>query len=590
MIGKTLLGSAFPVRVQSMLDTSALDTQGCVEQAARIVAAGGELVRIAVPGVKEAINLEQVRAAWRAAGYDQPLVADVHFSPEAAMEAARHVEKVRVNPGNFAERQGKRAWTDDEYAGALREVGEKLWRFIACCKKHHTAVRVGTNHGSLSDRVLWRYGNTAEGMVEATMEYLRVFREASFFNVVVSLKSSDCRVMVDAVRLLVKRMEEERMAFPLHLGVTEAGEGEDGRVRSAVGIGTLLNEGIGDTIRVSLTEAPEREIPVARELLKWCIPYYRPDPPVLPPRCSRPLIVADVAGWEGPDLEDLDFTVVDGERWQAGERSPELIRVEVPGAALARVPEEVQVLVPFERLEEARGWCPRALPLMDMATFQREKATAGCVEVRSLLDLDEAARALLAGRQEVMVVVNPPSLDYRLYRQLLEEMARQEVKNPLIVRAETGENDPGVLHVAVPSQVGGLFLDRLAHGLWVTCRGEVPPRIGMQLSRDILQSTGVRRYKTEFVSCPGCGRTLFNLQESVREVKRALAAFPGLKIAVMGCVVNGPGEMGDADYGYVGAGRGKVTLYQGQRVARTNVPEEEALEALKGLIMKDRRV
>ncbi|MDR1274110.1 MAG: (E)-4-hydroxy-3-methylbut-2-enyl-diphosphate synthase, partial [Odoribacteraceae bacterium] len=570
-IGALTLGSEHPVRLQSMLNTNTMDTGACVEQAARIVEAGGELVRITAPGVREAENLKQIRAAWRERGYRQPLSADIHFSPEAAMVAARYVEKVRINPGNFADKRGAATaltYTGEQYAAGVQQLREKMTRFLACCREHHTAVRVGTNHGSLSDRVMSRYGNTPEGMVEATLEYLRVCRDEAFPDVVVSLKSSDCRVMVDAVRLLVRRMEEEGMAYPLHLGVTEAGEGEDGRVRSAIGIGTLLNEGIGDTIRVSLTEEPEREIPVARELIKWCRPLYRRDRPALPPRCSRPVIVADVSNAACLDervMAGLDFVIdkvndpVRGDLLKAGIQAPEMVYAEALGPELTKLPAGVTVIVPLDSLDVAHVYNRSAIPYMDATRFKQERAPAGCVELRVPSDLDEETRALLAALPEVLVVLYPPSPDYALYREMLEWLAHRGVENKIIVRVETREADPEVLNVAIPSRVGGLFLDRLAHGIWITCR--MPDAfLGLTLSRDILQSTGTRRYKTEFISCPGCGRTLFNLQDAVRAVKRALACFPRLKIAVMGCIVNGPGEMGDADYGYVGAGHGKVTL------------------------------
>jgi (E)-4-hydroxy-3-methylbut-2-enyl-diphosphate synthase len=573
-----------------MLDTSATDAVACAGQAARVADAGGELARVAVRGVKEAENLRHVKALLEERGYRLPLVADVHFSPAAAMEAARHVEKVRVNPGNFAEKPGGSAsgvYTDEEYAAGLEHARERLRRFIACCEKYRVAARVGTNHGSLSPRVTSRHGNTPAGMVEATMEYLQVFREANFFNVVVSLKSSDCRVMVNAVRLLVKRMEEEGMDFPLHLGVTEAGEGEDGRARSAVGIGTLLNEGIGDTIRVSLTEAPEREIPVARALIAWCRPCYRVNPPTLPERCSRPFIVADCQGEREMAALDFDGPGDDG-RWKTGERSPEMIHAATPGPWLGRVPGEVTVIVPVERLEAARAYHRGAIPCMDVARFKRENdAREGCVEVNDPLELDGEMPGLLAARPGMMVVMNPPSLDYGLYREMIEKMERAGVTNRVITRAVTGGRDREALHVLIPSRVGGLFLDRLSHGLWISCREETSASTGLKLSRDILQVAGTRRYKTEFISCPGCGRTLFHLQNAVREVKRELSCFPRLKIAVMGCIVNGPGEMGDADYGYVGAGRGKVTLYKGKDVAWANVPEEMAARVLKELIMQE---
>jgi (E)-4-hydroxy-3-methylbut-2-enyl-diphosphate synthase len=574
-----------------MLDTCTRDTIACVEQAARIVEAGGEMVRVTAPGLDDAANLACIQAEWRARGFRQPLVADIHFNPEGAMVAACHVEKVRINPGNFAEARGGRSTDDEEaYADGARGVRERLLPLIARCREHGTALRVGTNHGSLSERVTRRHGNTPGGMVEATMEYLRVCRDEGFGDVVVSLKSSDCRVMVQAVRMLVRRMEEEGMAFPLHLGVTEAGEGEDGRVRSAVGIGTLLNEGIGDTIRVSLTEAPEREIPVARELVGCCRPRFRGEAPVLEERCARPVVVADVSGaacLDGKVMRELDFVLerendpVRGDVWGSGPRAPEMLFTGTIGPVLTGLPEGVTVVVPAGCVDVARVYRRATIPYMDVPTFKRERPGTGCLEVRLPGELDGETRALLAERPGVYLVLFPPSLDYALYRDLFETLEREGVSNRTIARVA------GDSPVTVPAHVGGLFLDRLPHGIWVTCQGVAE---GVELARQILQSTGTRRYKTEFVSCPGCGRTSFRLQDVAREVKGALAGFPRLKIAVMGCIVNGPGEMGDADYGYVGAGRGKVTLYKGKDVARRNVPEEEAVEALRQLITAEMKM
>lgn len=594
------MGSDYPVRIQSMLNTDTMDTEACVEQAIRIIEAGGELVRVTAPGVKEAQNLKNIREELRRRGYTTPLSADIHFNPAAAIEAACHVEKVRINPGNFADKRAtfkELSYTDEEYAGELRALREKFKAFLDVCRAHGTAVRVGTNHGSLSDRIMSRYGNTPEGMVEATMEYLRVCRDEAFDDVVISLKSSDCRVMVEAVRLLARRMEEEGMRYPLHLGVTEAGEGEDGRVRSAVGIGTLLNEGLGDTIRVSLTEEPEREIPVARELVECCEPCYRENPPVLEGRWSRPVIVADISSRDCVD-EDvtaaLDFHVaaeddpVRGDLLEAGPSAPEMIYTEALGPELTKLPETVWVVVPYGNVDLAHVYNRRAVALVPSAEYLRlrEPLTGDwhLVEVRGMDEWTPALVERLRRDGNAALVLNPVRPVYMAYRQLLEAVAAAALPVRVILRAEAGGLRGKSLSLCLASQLGGLFVDRLGYGIWLSVDDREDVAVGLRLSRDILQAAGVRRYKTEFVSCPGCGRTLYDLQSSVARVKEAFGHLRRLKIAVMGCVVNGPGEMGDADYGYVGAGNGKVNLFRGRRMVRVGVPEGEAIEALRRLI------
>ena len=438
---------------------------------------------------------------------------------------------------------------------------------------------------------------TPEGMVEATMEYLRVCRDEAFDDVVISLKSSDCRVMVEAVRLLARRMEEEGMRYPLHLGVTEAGEGEDGRVRSAVGIGTLLNEGLGDTIRVSLTEEPEREIPVARELVECCEPCYRENPPVLEGRWSRPVIVADISSRDCVD-EDvtaaLDFHVaaeddpVRGDLLEAGPSAPEMIYTEALGPELTKLPETVWVVVPYGNVDLAHVYNRRAVALVPSAEYLRlrEPLTGDwhLVEVRGMDEWTPALVERLRRDGNAALVLNPVRPVYMAYRQLLETVAAAALPVRVILRAEAGGLRGESLSLRLASQLGGLFVDRLGYGIWLSVDDREDVAVGLRLSRDILQAAGVRRYKTEFVSCPGCGRTLYDLQSSVARVKEAFGHLRRLKIAVMGCVVNGPGEMGDADYGYVGAGNGKVNLFRGRRMVRVGVPEGEAIEALRRLI------
>jgi (E)-4-hydroxy-3-methylbut-2-enyl-diphosphate synthase len=585
-----------------MLNTHTLDTEACVEQAIRIIEAGGQLVRITAQGVKEAENLKNIRDRLRGRGYTTPLSADIHFTPEAAMVAARYVEKVRINPGNFADKRAvfrRMEYTEESYAEELQQLREKFTAFLDVCREHRTAVRIGTNHGSLSDRILNRYGNTPEGMAEATLEYLRICRDTGFRDVVISLKSSNCRIMVTAVRLLVQAMEREGMEYPLHLGVTEAGEGEDGRIRSAAGIGCLLNEGIGDTIRVSLTEAPEREIPVARLLTDVCIPRYEQHRTTVSGTQTCPFIVADVSAEETIDekvtaaLDFRDPGEADpalGLRLSAGRKAPEMIYTEALGPEWTKLPEETIVVVPYANLDVACIYNRNASPLMTAATYKKHKTTAGrfrFVELNDVAELDaELTAALKQDKKAVAVLSSVP--DYARYRSWPDLLLRSGLPElPVIIRVKPEQFEPDRTPLEIAAHTAGLFIDRLAAGLWITFPGAGNSLTALELSRNILQSVGARRYKAEFVSCPGCGRTLYNLEEAVSRVKSAFAHLDRLKIAVMGCVVNGPGEMGDADYGYVGAGNGKVNLYKGQQMVKTAVPESEAVAALEQLIREN---
>jgi (E)-4-hydroxy-3-methylbut-2-enyl-diphosphate synthase len=448
-VGKVAIGGDNPIRVQSMATTDTNDTEGSVAQAKRIIDAGGELVRFTTQGIREAENMKNISARLKADGYDTPLVADVHFTAHTADVAAQYCEKVRINPGNYVDpgRTFKHLeYTDEEYAEELKKIDAKLVPFINICKEHHTAVRIGVNHGSLSDRIMSRYGDTPEGIVESCMEFLRIFRRENFNDIVISIKASNTVVMVTTVRLLVKTMDAEDMHYPLHLGVTEAGEGEDGRIKSALGIGALLTEGIGDTIRVSLSEEPECEIPVARKLVE------------LIPECTRLRAEAEAG------IKDDTITL--------------------------------------------------SLDAPDWETFQLKAAMA----------------------------------------------------------------------------VGALLIDRKATKLVITSSaGYTSPDSLTSLADSILQAARIKFTKTEYISCPGCGRTLYNLQETIAKIKAATSHLVGLKIGIMGCIVNGPGEMADADYGYVGAGRGKISLYKGKQCVEKNIPEEEAVDRLLALIQNDRK-
>ncbi len=520
-VGATPLGGYHPIRVQSMCTTSTMDTEGSVAQTLRIAEAGGEYVRLTTQGTREAENMRNINAGVRAAGCNVPLVADVHFNPNVADVAALYCEKVRINPGNYVDpgRTFKRLeYTDEEYAQELEKIERRLVPFLEICKTHNTAVRIGVNHGSLSDRIMSRYGDTPEGIVESCMEFLRICVKQQFSDVVISIKASNTVVMVQSVRLLVTQMTREGMTFPLHLGVTEAGEGEDGRIKSAVGIGALLMDGIGDTIRVSLSEEPEAEIPVARDIVDYVTTVRR----------------------------DADLPI-----------NPD--DVQIPASYNWLKPERRQTT----RVGEIGGGQPPVV--------LTEMPVAGAVSLNPFL-LNEQNAAFLQAHPEV-VVVSRPRTENRLgeHRALVFALENLGLKNPVLAFHE----DTNMVHAAI--ELGVLFIDGLMDGI-------VTP--DEQLGLNILQAARARFSKTEYISCPGCGRTLYDLQGTIARIKQATRHLKGLKIGIMGCIVNGPGEMADADYGYVGAARGKISLYKGKVCVEKNIPEEEAVERLLQLIEK----
>jgi 1-hydroxy-2-methyl-2-(E)-butenyl 4-diphosphate synthase len=494
-IGSLSMGGCLPVRVQSMTSTDTLDTNACVRQCIKIIEAGGELVRLTAQGIREAANLVNIKRELRRAHFDTPLCADIHFNPAAAEIAARIVEKVRINPGNYADRRAsfiRHELSDGEYASEIDRIRERLLPLIMICREYGTAVRIGVNHGSLSDRIMSRYGNTAGGMAVSSIEFLRIFRDEGVGSLVVSMKSSDARVMAESNRLLVRMMTEEGMRYPIHLGITEAGEGEDGRVLSAAGIGALLSEGIGDTVRVSLTEPPEREIPVAKEIIR------------------------SVAGSSG--------------------------RVTVP-------------CPPLPVRETGERYLPQVFS-QDGGIFRDEQ---GAEYSGRVMTFQAGDRICDDGIDKYACVLNPVF----------------------------DEDDPVRLSIDAAALLGRYFISRWPAGLCITNKGKVLGESLRTLSFAILQATEARITRTRYISCPTCGRTKFNLEEAVRRVKAATSHLTGMKIAVMGCIVNGPGEMAGADYGYVGAAEGKVHIYKRTEAVYKNVPEEEALQKLLELIEHD---
>lgn len=589
-IGAVPLGGPNPIRVQSMTNLSTLDTEACVEQAKRIVDAGGQYVRLTTQGVREAENLMHINIGLRKQGYMVPLVADVHFNPKVADVAAQYAEKVRINPGNYVDpgRTFKQLeYTDEEYAGELQKIRDRFLPFLNICKENFTAIRIGVNHGSLSDRILSRYGDTPEGMVESCMEFLRICVAEHFTNVVLSIKASNTVVMVKTVRLLVAVMEREGMRFPLHLGVTEAGDGEDGRIKSALGIGALLADGLGDTIRVSLSEEPEVEIPVARKLVDYITA--RADHPYIPgqeaadfdylsPTRRQTHAVRNIGGDQLP--------VVLADRMDGGtETNPQFTPDYIyAGRALPEVLEEN-----VEYILDADVWqsAPRTWPAFNYAQLP---LMGGCpAELKFLfmpyMALTDEVVACLKVHPEV-VLVSQSNHPNRIgeHRALAHQLTNEGLKNPAIFFQHYAEEVAEDLQIKAAADMSALIFDGLCDGIYLFNQGTLSHAVIDATAFGILQAGRVRTSKTEFISCPGCGRTLFNLHDTIARVKAATSHLKGLKIGIMGCIVNGPGEMADADYGYVGAGRGKISLYKRKECIEKNIPEAEAVDKLIELI------
>ena len=554
-VGDVLIGSAHPVRVQSMTNTSTMDTEGSVEQTLRIVERGGELVRLTTQGNREAVNLGNIKQQLLARGCRVPLVADVHFNAAVADTAARYADKVRVNPGNYVDtaRTFKHIdYTDAEYADELKRLRERFVAFLDICKAEGKAVRVGVNHGSLSDRIMSRYGDTPSGVVESCMEFLRICRDENFNNVVVSIKTSNTSMMVTTVRRLVRVMAEEGISYPLHLGVTEAGDAEDGRIKSAVGIGALLADGIGDTLRVSLAEAPENEIPVAKQLVDYvaCRAGHAP----------VEAIVAPSFNYEEPvRRRTREFGLM------GGNNVPVVIGGEVEDKDIS--PDIVAGLVPVVALENAAD-------TRFVAVEYKDLTAENIAKLKSLDNIAIVASTIHA---------NPVGE----LRALVHKLTVEGIDAPVIIRRAYNEPSVETLRIKAAADLGVLLIDGLVDGLWL----ENPSSSAEELNSimfGILQATRARISKTEYIACPGCGRTMYDLQGTLARIKAATSHLKGLKIGVMGCIVNGPGEMADADYGYVGAARGKVSLYRRKECVEKNIPEEEAIERLLQLIDSDR--
>ena len=605
VIGNRPLGGNNPLRIQSMTTTATTDTEGCVKQCMAIFDAGADYVRLTTQGTREAENLRHIKDELLKRGYDLPLVADVHFNPNVADVAATIVEKVRINPGNYVDpaRQFKHLeYTDEEYAAELARLEERFTKLLNICKEHHTALRIGVNHGSLSDRIMCRYGDTPAGIVESCMEFLRVCVKEGFKDVAVSIKASNTQVMVRSVRLLCSVMRMEHMDFPLHLGVTEAGEGEDGRIKSAVGIGALLADGIGDTLRVSLSEAPEVEVPVAYKLAEYVV--RRAGHPEIPgkeapqfnyenPSRRRTTAVGNIGGDNVPVVIS---TRLNNETYTAanGQPTPDYIYA---GRSL---PGKDKRMTGTGYLVDADLWQGEegTYPVFTKRYLMAMPTCRASIKFLFLtyLDLDDEVKALLRTVPGVVIIAQSNHQN-RLgeQRALVHELWCEELRTPVVFfeQYRMGEGDKENFQLYAAADMGALMFDGLTDGIMLFNQkpeGQRPLPLEVQdaTAFAILQAARLRTTKTEYISCPGCGRTLYDLPGTIARIKAATAHLKGLKIGIMGCIVNGPGEMADADYGYVGAARGKVSLYRGKVCVEKNIPTDEAVDKLLELIEKDR--
>lgn len=598
-VGDLQLGGDAPIRIQSMTTTNTNETEACVEQAERIIKAGGELVRLTTQGRREAENLKNINAQLRADGFNTPLVADVHFNANVADVAALYAEKVRVNPGNYVDPARvfkKIEYTDAEYADELKKLEDRFVPFLNICKEHHTAVRIGVNHGSLSDRIMSRYGDTPEGIVESCMEFLRICKKEQFDNVVISIKASNTVIMVRTVRLLVDEMDRNDMHYPLHLGVTEAGEGEDGRIKSAVGIGALLADGIGDTIRVSLSEEPEAEIPVARHLVDYItkreghlmVPATAsPDFNWLRPERRKtraaggiggsnvPVVIASLPNGQTPDAVEF-----------GADTTPDYIYC---GSSLpANRKDGQKYIVDFNAYTGAKDTYP-IFPYNATPFISSVKADVKFLVLQLGAPSEEYLACLKAHPEVVVIAVSNQQNKLGEQRALTHELWTNGLFNPVVFAQmyRHSAQEKADFQLEAAADMGALMIDGLCDGIWLMNDGDINVRDVADTSFAILQAARLRTSKTEYISCPGCGRTLYDLRSTIAKIKAATAHMKGLKIGIMGCIVNGPGEMADADYGYVGAGPGKISLYKQKMCVEKAIPESEAVEHLLRFIEED---
>jgi (E)-4-hydroxy-3-methylbut-2-enyl-diphosphate synthase len=564
-IGEVPLGGDFPIRVQSMTSTDTMDTAATVAQAIRMIEAGCEFVRITAQGLKEAENLTEIKKELKKQGYKTPLIADIHYNPKAAEVAAKIVEKVRINPGNYTDRKkGKPFYSDSDYAHEVSIIRERIKPLIDICKQHGTALRIGSNHGSLSERILLRYGDTPAGMVESALEFVRICQDFDFHNIVLSMKASNVKVMVQANRLLVIKMTEEDMNYPIHLGVTEAGNAEDGRIKSAAGIGPMLAEGIGDTIRVSLTEDPEYEIPVAKMLVsrftenekRRRINYIENN-------------IADPFNYK----RRLTFSV---------EKTGNL---------------QVPVVITSSDLINPDGFSFDKNAIPDYLFYTKTGTLHSVIDIHRNLNVESSniklvfvesadqleLKSFRSSSDTVLVINTSIKKSMNETRRIINSLINNGIEQPVILCRDYSEVPENNMLIQAATDFSILLIDGFIDGIWIIHQ-KMDLKVLSNIAFGILQATGSRITKTEYIACPSCGRTLFNIQETLQKIKSRTSHLKGIKIGVMGCCVNGPGEMADADYGYVGAGRGKITLYKGQQIIQAGITENEAVDSLISII------
>ena len=629
-VGDVPLGGNNPIRIQSMTITDTMNTIATVEQTIRMVESGCEYVRITAPSMNEARNLENIKKELRARGYSVPLIADIHFTPNAAELAARIVEKVRVNPGNYVDKKKFEVfeYTDDIYEAELERIKERFTPLVKICKEYGTALRIGTNHGSLSDRIMNRFGDTPLGMVESALEFVRICEDLDYYSIVLSMKASNPQVMVQAYRLLIQKMEEEGMNYPIHLGVTEAGGGEDGRIKSAVGIGTLLEDGIGDTIRVSLTEDPEYEAPVAISLANRYKNRENHKPikpieeiPIDPINYNRretfdiagiggsnvPVVVADYGLREifsQKDLADIGYKY-DGptDKWNLADTAADIIYLGKQNISF-ELPENLKLIVDYDEWSKLDSKKLR-FPLFNKDEYLRRKTFSDQINFLKINidEFDDSISLKIKDDDKLVLILETDNLHAMTeQRRFFFELINNEIKNPVIIKRDYQNISLDEVRLYSSTDLGALLIDGFGDGVWIiaetkkqttnsssklTFTKESKEKFINRTLFGILQATRTRISKTEYIACPSCGRTLFDLQETTEMIRKRTEHLKGVKIAIMGCIVNGPGEMADADYGYVGSGVDKITLYRGKDVVKRSVNSANAVDELIGLIRED---
>lgn len=616
-IGDVPMGADYPIRVQSMTTVDTMNTEGSIEQIIRMIDSGCEYVRITAPSVKEAQNLENIRKGLRQRGYTVPLVADIHFTPNAAELAARIVEKVRINPGNYADKKRFELidYTEDAYQQELDRIREKFIPLIKICKEYGTAMRIGTNHGSLSDRIMSRYGDSPVGMVESALEFLRICEEFNYYEVVLSMKSSNPLVMVEAYRLLVNRLDAEGLKpYPLHLGVTEAGEGEDGRIKSAVGIGTLLEDGLGDTVRVSLTEDPELEAPVAKALIDRYTHRAQQSTPIAPIAISPinpfqysrrktkevynfggsnvPRVIADLSNLEINQYEDLrgigHFYLPAPDKWKMNDQGADFIYTGTRPVPFM-LPMGLKEILNYDTWKNLENQAHK-FPLFSLEQFEKAEIKSDVlnfIQINTARLLTTDSPLLTSPIVFVLQTHNAHAMPEM--RRFMMDLLEKDIDYPVVIQQTYNTMDMDEMSLFAATECGGLLVDGLGDGIMLSHVNNDLMAVKQRnsVAFGILQAARTRMSKTEYISCPSCGRTLFDLQETTAMIRKRTDHLKGVKIGIMGCIVNGPGEMADADYGYVGIGKDKIALYRGQQVIKKSVPAAAAVDELIDLIKED---